>query len=300
MTEIKTPKIYGYDFEVYSKQSPAWWCVTFIEDKDRTNPITFVNNVAAFKDFYLQHKCDLFVGYNSRSYDQWIFKAILKGMDVGQVNDELIEQGKQGFQVVPNGNKIQLYNYDALLKDKSLKQLEGFGGYKIKETDVPFNKTEPLTAKEIKEIIEYNIYDVVSLLNILDCTRGDFDAQLEVIKMFDLDMSLFNKTKAQLASYVLGAVSQHTLNDEFEITIPANLNMPINYQYIIDWYKNDFNKAYNVPFKTLENNSTRQLLTTIGGCPAVFGYGGVHASKDNQIFEGIIIIMDVALIQWSN
>lgn len=294
MTEIKTPKIYVYDFEVYSKQTPAWWCVTFIEDKDRNNPITFVNDVVAFKDFYLHHKCDLFVGYNSRSYDQWIFKAILKGMDVGQVNDELIEQGKRGFEVVPNGNKIQLFNYDAMLKDKSLKQLEGFGGYKIKETDVPFNKKEPLTDKEVNEIIEYNIYDVVSLLNVLDCTRGDFDAQLEVIKMFDLDMSLFNKTKAQLASYVLGAVSQHTLNDEFEITIPANLNMPINYQYIIDWYKNDFNKAYSVPFKTLENNGTRQLLTTIGGCPAVFGYGGVHASKDNQIFEGIIIIMDVA------
>ena len=286
-------KIYGYDFEVYSKQKPAWWCVTFIEDIDRENKITIVNDVSELKSFYENNKNAIFIGYNSRSYDQWIFKALLLQLDVGMVNDGLISN-QAGFKLVPKYKKVQLYNYDTMVKDRSLKELEGFGGYKIKETSVPFDKEEPLTETEIAEIVEYNIYDVVALWNVIDCVRGDFDAQLEVIKMFNLDMSLINTTKAQIASYVLGAVPQHTLNDEFEITIPDKLNMPINYDYIVDWFKQDINKSYKIPFKTMENNGSRRLLTTIGGCKAVFGYGGVHASKDNQIFEGIFIIMDVA------
>lgn len=286
-------KIYGYDFEVYSKQKPAWWCVTFIEDVDRGNKITIVNDVSELKSFYENNKNAIFIGYNSRSYDQWIFKALLLQLDVGMVNDGLISN-QAGFKLVPKYKKVQLYNYDTMVKDRSLKELEGFGGYKIKETSVPFDKEEPLTETEIAEIVEYNIYDVVALWNVIDCVRGDFDAQLEVIKMFNLDMSLINTTKAQIASYVLGAVPQHTLNDEFEITIPDKLNMPINYDYIVDWFKQDINKSYKTPFKTMENNGSRKLLTSIGGCKAVFGYGGVHASKDNQIFEGIFIIMDVA------
>ncbi len=66
-----------------------------------------------------------------------------------------------------------------------------------------------------------------------------------MISMFDLNMEMFNKTKAQLASAILGAVQQHTLDDEFDITIPKNLRMPEKYHYIVDWYKNQKIKVTN-------------------------------------------------------
>lgn len=216
-------------------------------------------------------------------------------MNPSYINDQLIINGKKGFQVVRNAKEYHLNNYDVILKDKSLKQLEAFMGDTIKETDVPFDIDRPLTDEEVKQIISYNIHDVQETLKVLDATIGDFEAQLDMISMFDLNMEMFNKTKAQLASTILGAVQQHTLDDEFEITIPKNLRMPSKYQYIIDWYNRPENKSYKLPLKSdVDSNSTRQLITTVGGVPCVYGYGGLHGSKDNEIFEGILVAADVA------
>lgn len=254
-----------------------------------------MNNPKELIEFYNENKNSIFVGYNSRQYDQFILKSILSGMNPGYVNDELISFGKKGFQVVKGANRYPLNNYDCILKDKSLKQLEAFMGDVIKESDVPFDIDRPLTDEEVKEIVAYNIHDVKETLRVLDFTIGDFEAQLDMIEMFDLDMSMFNKTKAQLASTILGAVQQHTLDDEFDITIPANLRMPEKYQYIIDWYLKPENKSYKLPLKTeKDTNASRQLVTTVAGVPCVFGYGGIHGSKDNEIFEGILVICDVA------
>jgi hypothetical protein len=278
---------------VFSKIN--WWCVTFIDREDRENPITIINNRQELIDFYNQHKDAIFVGYNSRQYDQFLFKGILDGMNPSYINDELIMSGKKGFQVVKNAKKYHLNNYDVILKDKSLKQLEAFMGDMIKETDVPFDIERKLTGDEIRQIKEYNIHDVKETLKTLDSTIKEFEAQLDMISMFNLDMEMFNKTKAQLAATILGAIEQHTIDDEFEITIPSNLRMPEKYQYIVDWYLKPENKSYKLPLKTeVDSNSTRQLITKVGGVPCVYGYGGLHGSKDNEIFEGILVAADVA------
>jgi len=277
---------------VFSKIN--WWCVTFINKEYRESPITIINNSQQLIDFYNKHIDDIYVGYNSRQYDQFIFKGILDGMNPSYINDQLVMHNKKGFQVVLNAKKYHLNNYDVILKDKSLKQLEAFMGDVIKETDVPFNIERLLTEEEVQQIVSYNVHDVRETLKVLDTTIGDFEAQLDMISMFELDMEMFNKTKAQLASVILGAVQQHTPDDEFDITIPLNLKMPDTYQYIVDWYKKPENKSYRLPLKTnVESNSTRQLMTVVADVPCVFGYGGLHGSKDNEIFEGILIIADV-------
>lgn len=285
-------KIWGYDFEVFSKIN--WWCVTFVNYQDRKKVITIINNRNELIEFYNNYKNDIFVGYNSRQYDQFIFKGILDGMNSSYINDQLITYGKKGFQIVRDGKKYPLNNYDAIIKDASLKQLEAFMGDMIKETDVPFDIDRSLTDKEIKQIIGYNIHDVSETLFVLDETFSDFEAQLDLIEMFDLNMSMFNKTKAQLSANVLGAINQHTLDDEFEITIPKNLKMPRKYQYIIDWFKKAENMSYKLPLKSESKEDARQLITTVGDIPAVIGFGGIHASQDNKIFEGIIVTCDVA------
>lgn len=271
-----------------------WWCVTFIK-KDSEDITTIINDRNQLINYYLLHEDDIFVGYNSRMYDQYIFKGILDGMNPSYVNDQLISYNKKGYQIVKNAKKYHLNNYDCILKDKSLKQLEGFMGSEIKESDVPFDIDRPLTKKEIDEVVKYNIHDVLETLKVLKYTMEDFEAQLDMIEMFNLNIEMFNKTKAQLASHILGAVPQHTLDDEFEFTVPKNLDMPSKYQHIIDWYMNPINKSYKLPLKdNSKSNATRQLFTTVAGVPCVYGYGGLHGSIDNEIFEGIIIIADVA------
>lgn len=224
----------------------------------------------------------------------WMFKGILDGMNAGFINEQLITYGKKGFQVVKNGNKYPINNYDTILKDKSLKQLEAFMGSTIKETDVPFDIDRQLTQSEIEQTKIYNIHDDKETLKVLDLTKQDFEAHLDMISMFDLSADKFNKTKAQLASHILGAVAQHTLDDEFEFTVPPNLQMPAKYQYIVDWYYKPQNMSYKIPLESESKDGTRQLLTTVSGIPCVYGYGGLHGSQDNKVFEGIIAACDVA------
>jgi len=284
-------QIWAYDFEVFSKIN--WWCVSFVNN-ETCEVVTIINNATLLNQFYEQHKDDIFVGYNSRQYDQYLFKGILDGVNPSYINDQLIQFDKKGFQVVRNAKQYLLNNYDAILKEKSLKQLEAFMGDTIKETDVPFDIDRPLTEEEIKQIIAYNIHDCKETLRVLKYTRGDFDAQLELIEMFDLDMNMFNKTKAQLSASILGAIQQHTIDDEFEITIPQNLRMPSKYQHIVDWFKNPENMSYKLPLKSESKQDARQLNCLVGGIPHVIGYGGVHGSQDNKIFEGILVTCDVA------
>lgn len=292
---IDKSKIHGYDFEVYSKIN--WFCVTFINYEDRNKEVVIVNDRAKLIEFYNAHKDDIFISYNGRQYDTGIFKGILDGMNVGYVNDKLIKEGKKPFQVVKNAKKYPLNDYDTILKDKSLKQLEAFMGDDIRETEVDFNIDRPLTEEEIKQTLYYNHHDVVEVLRVLDYCWDDFEGQLDIIELYGLDMSYFTKTKVQLAvsPKILNAVDQHTLDDEFDIRLPETINLSDKYKFIPEWYMNPKNWRYKEHLRSEDNQHNNQLCCTVAGIPHVFAWGGCHGADDKEaVFEGIILHADVA------
>ena len=292
---IDKSKIHGYDFEVYSKIN--WFCVTFINYEDRNKEVVIVNDRAKLIEFYNAHKDDIFISYNGRQYDTGIFKGILDGMNVGYVNDKLIKEGKKPFQVVKNAKKYPLNDYDTILKDKSLKQLEAFMGDDIRETEVDFNIDRPLTEEEIKQTLYYNHHDVIEVLRVLDYCWDDFEGQLDIIELYGLDMSYFTKTKVQLAvsPKILNAVDQHTLDDEFDIRLPETIKLSDKYKFIPEWYMNPKNWRYKEHLRSEDNQHNNQLCCTVAGIPHVFAWGGCHGADDKEaVFEGIILHADVA------
>lgn len=292
---IDKSKIYGYDFEVYSKIN--WFCVTFINYEDRNKEIVIVNDRAKLIEFYNSHKDDIFISYNGRQYDTGIFKGILDGMNVGFVNDKLIKEGKKPFQVVKNAKKYPLNDYDTILKDKSLKQLEAFMGDDIRETEVNFNIDRPLAEEEIKQTLYYNHHDVIEVLRVLDYCWDDFEGQLDIIELYGLDMSYFTKTKVQLAvsPKILNAVDQHTLDDEFDIRLPETIQLSDKYKFVPEWYMNPKNWRYKEHLRSEDNQHNNQLCCTVAGIPHVFAWGGCHGADDKEaVFEGIILHADVA------
>ena len=292
---IDKSKIHGYDFEVYSKIN--WFCVTFINYEDRNKKVVIVNDRAKLIEFYNAHKDDIFISYNGRQYDTGIFKGILDGMNVGYVNDKLIKEGKKPFQVVKNAKKYPLNDYDTILKDKSLKQLEAFMGDDIRETEVDFNIDRPLTEEEIKQTLYYNHHDVIEVLRVLDYCWDDFEGQLDIIELYGLDMSYFTKTKVQLAvsPKILNAVDQHTLDDEFDIRLPETVQLSDKYKFIPEWYMNPKNWRYKEHLRSEDNQHNNQLCCTVAGIPHVFAWGGCHGADDKEaVFEGIILHADVA------
>lgn len=292
---IDKSKIHGYDFEVYSKIN--WFCVTFINYEDRNKEVVIVNDRAKLIEFYNEYKDDIFISYNGRQYDTGIFKGILDGMNVGYVNDKLIKEGKKPFQVVKNAKKYPLNDYDTILKDKSLKQLEAFMGDDIRETEVDFNIDRPLTQEEIEQTLYYNHHDVIEVLRVLDYCWDDFEGQLDIIELYGLDMSYFTKTKVQLAvsPKILNAVDQHTLDDEFDIRLPDTIQLSDKYRFIPEWYMNPKNWRYKEHLRSEDNQHNNQLCCTVAGITHVFAWGGCHGADDKEaVFEGIILHADVA------
>lgn len=61
-----------YDFEVF----PYDWLVVIKDTETRTTH-TIVNDEDKLREFYEANKNNIWVGFNSRSYDQYILKGII-------------------------------------------------------------------------------------------------------------------------------------------------------------------------------------------------------------------------------
>lgn len=266
-----------YDFECFKKD----WLVVIINPIEKTKNV-IVNDSDKLKQYYDEHKNEIFVGYNSRRYDQYIFKAILCDFDPKDVNDYIIEKGNGGWSYSSLFRKIQFYNYDVFhaATDRGLKTHEAFMGNNIKETSVPFNIDRKLTAAEIAETVKYCEHDVEQTIEVFLHRKNEFDARMNLLKMFKLPLAYINKTDAQLTAIVLEAKKEKH-DDEFDIEFPPTLKVE-KYNEVVDWYKNTENLDYS-----------KSLKIDIAGVPHIFAWGGIHGAIPQYSGEGIYLNMDV-------
>lgn len=264
-----------YDFECFKYD----WLVV-IKDTDTKQTHTIVNNREQLNSFYEQNKNNIWCGYNSRSYDQWILKAIIAGFNPKELNDHIIVEHKPAWKFSSTLWKIQLYNYDVMTSFHGLKQLEGFMGNDIRETTVPFNIDRKLTEEELQEVIFYCNHDVEQTMEVFINRIEEFEAHMGLIKNFKLPLKYISKTKAQLSAIILGA-DKREHEDEFEITIVDTIKIN-KYKEILNWYKNPLNRDYK-----------KSLEIEVAGVPHVFGWGGLHGARDKYMGEGIFINSDV-------
>lgn len=265
-----------YDFEVFSHD----WLVV-IKDTDTRVTHRILNDEEELRKIYESNKENIWIGYNSRSYDQYIFKGILLGMDPKEINDHIIVKNLGGWQYSRLFNKIQLYNFDIMTdKFKGLKQLEGFMGNDIRETTVNFNTNRKLTPKEIEEVFFYCNHDVEQTMQVFINRKEEFESQMNLIKTFKLPLKYINKTKAQLSAIILES-DKKEYDDEFEITIVDSLKLN-RYKHIKEWYENKENKNYK-----------KSLEVEVEGVTHIFGWGGLHGARNKYQGEGIFINSDV-------
>ena len=239
------------------------------------------NNIDDLRNLHEKHKDDIWVGYNTRGYDQYILKALLCGFDAKVMNDFIIKEGKKGWQFSNLLRTIPLNNYDVMTSFHSLKQLEGFMGNSIEETPVPFDIDRPLTPSEVKDVFKYCRHDVEQTIEVFLKRKEEFDSHLSLIKTFNLPLSFIGKTKAQLAAVILGAYKQPH-KDEFNLILPDTLEIK-KYKEVVDWYENPVNHDY-----------TKVLNCEVAGLPHVFAWGGLHGAILKYYGEGYFLNVDVA------
>ncbi|TFE02874.1 hypothetical protein [Jeotgalibacillus salarius] len=266
-----------YDFEVFKYD----WLVVIIDTETKEEKV-FVNNEKALIQHYNQHKSDIWIGYNSRHYDQYILKAIICGFAPQEINHWIIVKNEPGWKFYKDFWKIKLLNYDVMVsKLRSLKQLEGFQGHDIQETSVSFTIDRELDEKEIDEVIKYCRHDVHETMHIFTETINEFESQLELLKMFDLPIKNISKTKAQLSSVILEA-KQPLIprNDEFNFSFPNTLQID-KYTEVLEFYQE--NKDYN-----------KVLDLKVAGVPHIFAWGGLHGARHHYYGTGDYLNIDVA------
>lgn len=268
-----------YDFEVFKYN----WILLTCDPFSTKEKWTLVKSKKGLEEYYSEHKNDIWVGYNSRSYDTYILKAILLGFDPYEVSNWIINLGMQGWKYSSELNKIQLLNYDVMSsKAYGLKTLEGFMGNDMKESSVPFNLDREWTDDEFLEVVKYCKHDVEQTMEVFLRQKADFDAHMSMIKTFNLPMSSISKTQAQLSAMALGCVKKDWW-DEWEYSIVDTLRIK-KYEQVIMWFEEQ---------RQLKNYEATFTIN-VAGVPHQFGWGGLHGAPDEPIHKkGLLLHVDV-------
>lgn len=272
--------LHFYDFEVFKED----WVVVII------NPIlkletVIVNNREELAAYYNKYKNDIYIGYNSRNYDQYIFKSILIGFNPKRINDYIINDGIKGWEIDRRFRNIPLNNFDVMGKnDGGLKTLEGFMGSDIQETSVPFDIPRKLSYNELQEVISYCKHDVEQTAEVFLRRENEFNSQIDLIKTFNLQLDCVGKTQAQLASIILNA-RKKTFYDEWDIRLPETLKLD-KYKFIADWFLDE--KNYN---------DESALNCNISGVQHNIAWGGIHGAKEKYKYvckdDELLVMADV-------
>lgn len=290
-----------YDFEVFKYD----WLTVIIDTKTRQEYV-IVNDRDRMRDVYERNKSDVWVGYNSRHYDQYILKSILCGMNPKELNDWIIVDKKEPWQFSNLFRKIPLNNYDVMPNPPiGLKTLEGFLGSDIKETDVPFNIDRKLTEEEIQQTIFYCRQDVEGAMKVFIQRKSEYDAQMGIVKAFDLPLSCIGDTEARITAKVLRC-SRQDFDDEFEYFFLPCVELK-KYRFVQEWFDEIRQDPHPDDYDWVKwfYSKEHSLKATVAGIPHTFGFGGLHGAIDHPVhMDGLILHVDVGsyypsmLIAW--
>ena len=297
-----------FDFECFKFD----WIAVLINTNDRTKTVLH-NSPNELTSYYEEHKDDIWCGHNVKHYDQYILKGIMLGMNAKEINDKIVIEGKEGWQISNAFRKIPLILYDTMPSvPVGLKTYEGFMGSNIKETDVDFNIDRPLTDEEVEQTIQYCTHDVEQTIEVFLKKKSDFDAMIFIVKNYGLSLDHVGDTEARITATVLDCVKTK-FDDEFEYYFLPCIQLK-KYKYVMDWFdravedaENEMDELYSKckpeeQWKYDRDNDeafkryfySRSLTVNVGGVPHTFGFGGLHGAADKPIHrKGQILHVDV-------
>lgn len=276
-----------YDFEVFKYN----WLIKAI-DMDKQKIITIWDSQEQMEQLCSEYGQDVWVGYNSKFYDQYIKKAILCGFDPKKVNDYIIEKGNPGYKFSSLFRKFNFIEYDVLVAEKGLKLLEGFLGNNIHECEIPFDIDRPLTDEEKAIVERYCEDDVMNTIEVFMQKISDFNAMFSIVKKFNLPLQDIGMSEAKITAKVLGC-QRKDFDDEFDYYFLPCLEIK-KYKQVVDWFAQFQGKKFKNESDKKSFYKSTSLTVIVAGVPHTFGFGGCHGAPDEPIHEkGALYHVDV-------
>ena len=279
LKEGENLRLIVYDCEVFCED----WLVIF---KDiETGQYTVIHNDTEEMKQCISEDC-IYVGFNSKHYDQFIIKAICCGFtpqEVKQVNDFIIGGG-QGWECpMLRDHYFRFNNVD--IKDDmqmglSLKAIEGHLGMSVEETSVSFDIDRPLTEEELKETVFYCKHDVDTTEKLVELRRDYLKSKINIGRLAGIDeVKAMGMTNAKLTAALLqGTKKPH--DDERQYQYPPNLKRDLIPPEVFEF----FDRMKNPELSDKEIFSSK-IEITIGDCPVTIGYGGIHGAIPNYLWK---------------
>ena len=272
-------KIITYDVECFKYD----WIVVF-KDKE-TGTYTVIHNDNEALKMVLSEDA-VYVGFNSKHYDQYIIKAIAMDFsptEIKQVNDYIIGGGQGWEYPTLRDTYFGFSNVD--IRDDmqvglSLKAIEGHLGLPIRESNVDFNIDRPLTKEEIEETITYCKWDVDTTEKLIDLRKDYLKNKIQVGNIAGVSESkALSMTNAKLTAAILNATRKEH-NDERNYKYPVNLKREYIPKEVFDFF--DRLQDMSIPSDII---FSEKMELAVGEYPITIGYGGIHGAIPNYMFE---------------
>ena len=269
-----------YDFEVFKHD----WLAVFVDMAKKEEKV-IVNNPDELKALYEANSSNIWVGFNNRHYDQYIFKGILLGMNPKEINDYIIIEHKEGWAFSRAFGQVPMINYDVMPNPPiGLKTLEAFLGSNIKETEVPFNIDRKLTKEEIQQTVFYCRHDVEETIKVFLQTIDEFNAMYGIVKAFDLPLSCIGDSEARITAKVLGC-SRREYEDEFDYFYMPCIKLN-KYKCVQEWFEQKRLEALSLDLAHASDYEKKawykkqSFEIKVAGIPHTFGFGGLHGADE--------------------
>lgn len=282
-----------YDFEVFKYD----WLAVFINEKDER--LIVWNDPAILKQ--ILEKFDCIVGFNNYNYDDLILTAIMNkynNYEVWKLSNAIVTGGNIPSDVRTTARKLPTLDVkQELPPNLSLKEIEANLGMDIVETPVSFNLDRELTGEELETVIKYCIHDVETTKKVFSLRKDYFESKFDICKEFNLDKLDVKKTRANLASKVLKCSKDRLPDgvlenaDRLNITIVDELRTENIPNEILNFYKNIRQRFKDG--ESFEKLEKEKLVYSLCGVEHTFAFGGLHGARENYIYEGNMLNVDV-------
>lgn len=268
-----------YDCEVFKFD----WLVVFKDHE--SGQYTVIHNDNEALKACISEDC-IYVGFNSKHYDQFIIKAIWLGcnpQEIKELNDFIIGGGQGWEYPLMRENYLAFNNVDMMddvQRGLSLKAIEGHLNMNIQETEVSFDLDRPLTEDELSLTTHYCMHDVDATEELMIIRRDYLKTKLNLGKRAGIgEVKSLSSTNAKLTAMMLRA-KRREWNDGRDYVYPKNLDISVIPQPILDFFETIHDMS--IPDETLFKTS---FEITIGGMPCKYAWGGVHGSLTGYFEE---------------
>jgi len=232
------------------------WEIQLLQDDEET---VIKNDKGAIER--LLSKINFLVGYDNYSKSDKLLASILKGLDP----------------------------FDTLEKINSNKRVSF-----MLQSPITLDLKQELRNLDLEEV-KYNLgaqdkSDVYVMQQIFKEREDYFTSKFEVVKEFKLQPPSLKKTRVGLASDIL-KTRKGTDKERLNITYDDRLQMKELPKPITDFYKSiqdQFKKGTD--FTELEKEKFTFKLCDLDH---LYGFGGLHAAKENYVSEGYFMQIDV-------